>query len=69
MTTRRQAEQGQSLVEFTLVVPLLVVLAFGLTEIGYALLDQHVVTKVTREGSNLISRDVTLQDATTAMQQ
>ncbi len=34
---------------------------------SYALLDQHVVTKLTREGSNLISRDVSLQDAATAM--
>jgi hypothetical protein len=65
----RRPERGQSLVEFTLVMPMLIVLAFGLTEVGYALLDQHVVTKVTREGSNLISRDVTLEDAATAMQQ
>jgi hypothetical protein len=58
---------GQSLVEFTLVLPLLLVVVFGTIEVGYALVDQHVVTKLTREGSNLISRDVTLQDATTAM--
>ena len=43
-------------------------LSLGVVEVGYALLDQHVVTKLTREGSNLISRDVTLQDAATAMQ-
>ena len=66
---RRPPELGQSLIEFTLVLPLLIVLAFGVTEVSYALLDQHVVTRVTREGSNLISRDVTLQDAATAMQQ
>ena len=42
-------------------------LALGVVEVGYALLDQHVVTKLTREGSNLISRDTTLQDAATAM--
>jgi hypothetical protein len=35
--------------------------------VGYALLDQQIVTKVTREGSNLISRDTSLQDAATAM--
>jgi hypothetical protein len=35
--------------------------------VGYALLNQHVVTKTTREGSNLISRDTTLQDAASAM--
>jgi hypothetical protein len=67
MRTGYRDDRGQSLVEFTLILPLLIVMAFGVTEVGYALLDQHVVTKITREGSNLISRDVTLQDAATAM--
>ena len=48
-------------------LPLVLVIVLGVVEIGYALLDQHVVTKLTREGSNLISRDTTLQDAATAM--
>jgi Flp pilus assembly protein TadG len=68
--TRRQrfaACPGQALVEFAFIVPLLVVLALGVVEVSYALLDQHVVTKLTREGSNLISRDTSLQDAATAM--
>lgn len=68
--TRRQrigAESGQSLVEFAFVLPLLLVLALGVVEISYALLDNHVLTKLTREGSNLISRDTSLQDAATAM--
>jgi hypothetical protein len=59
--------RGQSLVEFALVMPVFLLLALGVAELGYALLDQHVVTKVTREGSNLISRDTTLQDAAVAM--
>jgi Flp pilus assembly protein TadG len=58
---------GQSIVEFALVLPFLVVLVLGVTELGYALLDSHVVTKLTRESSNLISRDTSLQDAATAM--
>jgi hypothetical protein len=41
--------------------------ALGVVEVGYALLDQHVVTKLTREGSNLISRNTTIEDAVTAM--
>jgi Flp pilus assembly protein TadG len=48
-------------------LPILVVLVLGIVEVGYALLDQHVVSKLSREGSNLISRDVPLQDAATAM--
>jgi hypothetical protein len=69
MTRRLRCCEGQSLIEFALVLPLVILLAFGVTEIGFALLDQHVVTKITREGSNLISRDVTLHDAATAMQE
>ncbi len=67
MTTRLSRADGQGLVEFALVLPVLMVLVLGIIEVGYALLDQQVVTKLTREGSNLISRDVTLQDAATAM--
>jgi hypothetical protein len=59
--------RGQSLVEFAVALPLLVALALGVIETSYALLDQHVVTKLTREGSNLISRDSSLEDAATAM--
>ena len=48
---------GQSMIEMAMIMPLLVTIALGLIELSYALLDQHVVTKMTREGSNLISRD------------
>jgi len=65
MTTRN--DRGQAIIEFTLVVPLILMLALGVVEVGYALLDQHVVSKLTREGANLISRDTTLSDAATAM--
>jgi hypothetical protein len=58
---------GQTLVEFVLVLPFLLLIVLGVVEVGYLLLDQHVVTKLTREGSNLISRNTTLQDAANAM--
>lgn len=64
---RPARESGQALIEFALILPLVILLALGVVEVSYALLDQHVVTKLTREGSNLISRDTTLQDAGTAM--
>jgi Flp pilus assembly protein TadG len=60
--------RGQSIVEFALVLPFLMVVVLGVTEVGYALLDSHIVTKLTRESSNLISRDSTLADAATAIQ-
>jgi Flp pilus assembly protein TadG len=50
-----------------LVTPLFLTIVLGVVEVGYALADQHVVTRLTREGSNLISRDTTIQDATTAI--
>jgi hypothetical protein len=64
-----RADRGQSLVEFAIALPLLVLIVFGVIELSYALLDLHVVTSFSREGSNLISRNTTLQDAVTAMRQ
>src|SRR6202140_824517 len=64
---RSHSSSGQSLVEFAIALPLLLVLVLAVIETGYALLDAHIVTKLTREGSNMISRDTTLSDAVTAM--
>jgi hypothetical protein len=62
-----RADSGQSLLEFAMVVPIVLMLALGIVEASYAILDQHVVTKMTREGSNLISRDTSIADAVTAL--
>jgi TadE-like protein len=59
--------RGQSVIEISLLMPLILVVALGVIEFGYALLDQHVVTKLTREGSNLISRDTSIDAAVIAM--
>jgi hypothetical protein len=64
---KKHKDSGQVLLEFAFIVPIVLVLALGVVEVGYALLDQHVVTKLAREGSNLISRDTSLADAATAM--
>jgi Flp pilus assembly protein TadG len=61
------SERGQSLIEFSLVLPVVAVMALGVVELSYALLDTHIVTKLSREGSNLTSRDVSLADAVTAL--
>ncbi len=42
-------------------------MVLGVVELSFVLLDQHVVTKLTREGSNLISRNTALGHATLAM--
>ena len=67
MMNRLANARGQSLVEFAIVIPLVLLVVLGVVEIGYALLDQHVITKLTREGSNLISRNSSIQDAETVM--
>lgn len=59
--------RGQTLIEAALILPLVIVLVLGVAEVGYALLDEHIITKMTREGSNMISRDTSLQDARTAL--
>jgi hypothetical protein len=62
-----RSTSGQSMIEMAMILPFVVTLSLGVIELSYGLLDEHVVTKLTREGSNLISRDVTLSDAATAM--
>ena len=59
--------RGQSLIEFALVLPLALLIVLGVVEVGTVLLDEHVVTRLSREGSNLISRDTTLQTAAAVM--
>jgi len=59
--------RGQAMVEMALILPIAVVLVLGVVEVSYAVLDLHVVAKLTREGSNLISRNTTLQDAAVAV--
>jgi hypothetical protein len=68
MSRRRvSGDDGQALLEFALVVPVVLLLVLGVIETGYAVLDQHIVSKMTREGANLISRDTSLADAAAAM--
>jgi Flp pilus assembly protein TadG len=69
MTIRRTFadQRGQSIVEFAIVMPLFLIIVLGIVEVGFALVDQHVTTRMTREGSNLISRDTPLAEAAAAM--
>jgi hypothetical protein len=54
---RSLCASGQSIIEFSIILPLVLVLVLGVVEFSFELLDLHIVTKLSREGSNLISRD------------
>jgi Flp pilus assembly protein TadG len=53
MKTKRiiKDQKGGALVEFVIVLPLLVLLAFGIIEFGTLLYDQSVITNASREGA------------------
>jgi hypothetical protein len=59
--------RGQALLEFAFIMPIICVLALGVVEMSWALLDAHIVTRLAREGANLISRDSNMTDASSAM--
>ena len=48
-----RSETGTSAVEFALILPLLVIILFGIIEFGIALYRQAVLTNASREGARL----------------
>jgi Flp pilus assembly protein TadG len=46
-----ERQGGQSLVEFALVLPVFLILLFGIVEFGLLLYNQHVITNASREGA------------------
>lgn len=63
----RRSDAGQTLVEMAFVLPIILMVSLGVVEVSYAVLHQHVISRITREGANLISRDVALLDASNAI--
>jgi Flp pilus assembly protein TadG len=64
---RLRAAHGQSIVEFAICLPMLLLLSLGVVETSNALMSQHVITKIAREGSNMISRETKLAATATAL--
>jgi Flp pilus assembly protein TadG len=60
-------ETGQALVEFALSAAVLVVLVFGLIDLGRAIYVVEVITNLTGEGSSLASRGTSLSDTAAAV--
>jgi Flp pilus assembly protein TadG len=48
---RPKKEEGASLVEFSILAPLFVVLLFGLVEFGLAMYSKGMITNASREGA------------------
>lgn len=66
---RRSAtgERGQALLEILPVIVLLLTLTFAVVDFGRAIWQVEVMTGLTREGSNLASRNTSLTDSATAV--
>ncbi len=60
----RRGDQGQSLVEFVLALPILLVIVFGIVEFAAAWRTYQVVTNVAREGARLAVIPSTVSDIT-----
>ncbi len=63
----RRAQRGLAVVEFAMVLPILVVLVFGIIDLGRAVLTHQVLINVSREAANLASRGTALSDAMAAV--
>jgi TadE-like protein len=50
------SKKGQSLIELTLITPLMLLLVFGVVEVGSVISTYLTMTHTTREGANLTSR-------------
>ncbi|MGR3311627.1 MAG: TadE/TadG family type IV pilus assembly protein [Candidatus Brocadiales bacterium] len=57
-----KAQQGSAAVEFALILPLFVLLVYGMTEFGRVYFTMHIITNAAREGA----REAIIQDSTTA---
>jgi Flp pilus assembly protein TadG len=53
MVSLIRGNRGQSVVEFALVLPLLLLILFGITEFGRAWMTQNILTSAAREGARL----------------
>ncbi len=60
-------ESGQSLVEFAFSIILLLVMVFGVVDLGHGIYLSLVVTNLTGEGSSLASRGTSLSDSAAAV--
>ena len=65
--SRLSSRSGQALVEFTFVAATLLLLFFGLIDFCRAISVRQVITSLSREGSNLASRNTSLSNSIAAV--
>ena len=53
MVSLIRGNRGQSVIEFALVLPLLLLVLFGITEFGRCWMTQNILTSAAREGARL----------------
>jgi hypothetical protein len=63
----RRSDAGQTLAELGIVMPILLLFAFGVLEVSWALFQSNVIRGYVREASNLISRNRSFQEAENAI--
>jgi len=61
------SDKGQTLVELTLILPLMLLLVYGVVEVGSAISTYLTLTHTAREGGNLTSRGTDPDDALDAI--
>jgi Flp pilus assembly protein TadG len=64
----RRGERGQSLVEFAMVVPILLLLVFAIIDFGRLLMNQVTLTNAVREGARIAAVGATSGEVTTRVQ-
>lgn len=70
MNARRARWHGKGLaaVEFAMVLPVLLLIFFGIVDLGRAVLTRQILTNLSREAANLASRGTSLADTLAAIQ-
>ena len=61
MHKKLRSESGASAVEFALLLPVLMMILFGIIEFGLALYRQAILTNASREGARLRRRPLSFQ--------
>ena len=64
MTTSSRERRGAGALEFALTLPILLIVAFGIAELGLLMHRNHVVTRSARDGARIASGVIEGPDAT-----